>query len=323
MNVGIDTETDLVSTKKISDIEKRKAIFKIQSEIVRSARRFLESEGFMEVLPPIFETFTDTGIGDAEFFEIDFYGKPHKLMSALTIHKPILVTQLGDIFSFMPCSRKEPEDVRGIKRHLSQFYQIEVEMEGDQARAMESLERMIKHIIDDVRASCGSELKLLGRRLESPKLPFRKVTYADALKMAKEAGIPVDPAAGVSWDVERALSSKLGEPFFITSFPTKIIEDRGFLYKVNGDTLLDFDLIMPGGHGEVSSGSEREFEYDNILRNLGEEKRESFKVYLDIIKSGLKPTSGFGIGVERLTKFICGLDDIADASPFPKVPGGS
>jgi asparaginyl-tRNA synthetase len=164
---------------------------------------------------------------------------------------------------------------------------------------------------------------MLGRRLDSPRLPFKKITYANALQMAKDAGIPVDPETGVSWEVEKALSAKLGEPFFITSFPTNIIDDRGFLYKVNGDTLLDFDLIMPDGHGEVSSGSEREFEYDKIMRNLGKEKRESFKLYLDMIKSGLKPTSGFGIGVERLTKFICGLDDIADASPFPKIPGGS
>lgn len=305
------------------DSERRKAIFKIQAEIIRSARKFLESEGFLEVLPPIFETFTDTGIGDAEFFEIDYYGKPYKLMSALTIHKPILVTRLGDMFSFMPCSRKEPADCRPAKRHLSQFYQIEVEMEGDFKKATEKLERMIKHIIDEIRVSCAGELGIIGRQLDSPKLPFRRITYGQALEMAKGFGIHVDPRSGVSWDVEMELSRRLGEPFFITKFPTSLISDRGFLYKADGDTLLDFDLILPEGHGEVSSGSEREFEYEKIVKNIGPEQINSFKSYLEIIKSGLKPTAGFGIGVERLTKFICGLDDISEASPFPKIPGVS
>jgi asparaginyl-tRNA synthetase len=320
VNVGTHDGSDL----KEIDSKRRKAIFRIQGEIVRSARKFLESGGFLEVLPPIFETFTDTGIGEAGFFEIDYYGKPYKLMSALTIHKPILVTQLGDMFSFMPCSRREPAGVRHVKRHLSQFYQIEVEMEGGQEAAMGTLERMIKAIIGDVKASCAAELGTLGRkRLEIPEAPFRRMTYADALRMAKDIGMPVDAKAGLSWDVEKELSRRMGEPFFITSFPADIIGDRGFLYKVDGDILLDFDLIMPEGHGEVSSGSEREYEYDKIVRNLGKEKINSFRAYLEIAKSGLKPTAGFGIGVERLTKFICGLDDIADASPFPKVPGGN
>ena len=64
MNIGIDSKPD-------SDLEKRKAIFKVQSEVMRCARKFLEAEGFLEVLSPVFESFTDTGIGDAEFFEID------------------------------------------------------------------------------------------------------------------------------------------------------------------------------------------------------------------------------------------------------------
>lgn len=310
MNIGID-------------VEKKKAIFKIQSEVLRAARKFLESEGFLEVLSPVFESFTDTAIGDAELFEIDYYGKRYKLMSALTIHKPILVTQLGDIFSFTPCSRKESTEYRQAKRHLAQFYQVEVEMKGDYVKAMEKLERMIKYIIDEVMFSCEKELQVLERKLSSPKLPFRRITYKEAMKMVEKTGVQVDPKEGLSWDVEMKLSKLLGEPFFIIRFPASMISDRGFLYKVDKDTLLDFDLILPEGHGEVSSGSEREFEYEKIAKKIDPEQINSFKPYLEIVKSGLKPTSGFGIGVERLTKFICGLGDISDASPFPKIPGVS
>lgn len=334
MNIGTDAE-ERKGIERHKATERRKAILKIQSEIMRSARRFLESEGFLEVLSPVFEPFTDTGIGDAEFFEIDYYGKRYKLMSALTIHKPILVKQLGDIFSFTPCSRKEPVECRMVKRHLAQFYQIEVEMEGDCDKVMEKLEKMIKYIIDEVRVSCEKELRLLGRELSSLKLPFRKITYREAVEVAKRLGMSVDQKSGISWEVEKKLSAHFGEPFFITRFPAALIADRGFLYKVDsetkadsetGKTLLDFDLIMPEGHGEVCSGSEREFEYEKIVEKLekqGKEQINSFKSYLEIIKSGLKPTSGFGIGVERLTKYVCGLEDISDASPFPKIPGVS
>ena len=298
-------------------MERRKAVFKIQSEIARSSRRFLEKEGFTEMLPPIFEMFTDTGIGDADFFEIDYYGKRYKLMSALTIHKPILVTQFGDIFSFMPCSRKE---YTNSGRHLSQFYQIEVEMEGDMENAMSKLEDMIKYVVDDVKESCQEELGVLGRDIGDMETPFKRITYSQFLKDAEKAGFDSGDN-GITWDLEKKMSEHIEKPFFITRFPTKIISDRGFLYKTDGDTLLDFDLILPEGHGEVSSGSEREFEYEKIARKIDPSQINSFKSYLDIIKSGLKPTSGFGVGVERLTKFICDLGDISEASLFPKIPG--
>ncbi len=244
-------------------------------------------------------------------------------MSALTIHKPILVTNLGDMFSFMPCSRKEPAELKNIKRHLSQFYQIEVEMEGGFDRAVDELEKMTKYIIDNVIDRCADELDILDRDLSSPSIPFKRISYQEAVKMAKDIGMDITEDNPIDWDVEKRLSEHIGEPFFLTRFPSRLISDRGFLYKVDGKELLDFDLILPEGHGEVSSGSEREFEYDKIVEKIGRDQIKSFKSYLDIIKSGLKPTSGFGVGVERLTKFICGLDDISEASPFPKVPGVS
>lgn len=287
---------------------------------MRSTRQFLERRGFLEVLSPVFEPFTDTGVGDAGLFEIDYYGKTYKLMSALTIHKPLLVTQLGNVFSFAPCSRKEPIDHRSTKRHLSQFYQIEVELEGNCEKAMSLLERLTRHIINRISLSCKEELQLLERKLTSPALPFRRITYHEALE-AQDLGADANPAGGITWTVEEKLSRHMPAPFFITRFPTSISHERGILYKSDGDCLLDFDLIMPEGHGEVSSGSERETEYERIAGKIRPDQMDSCRAYLDLLRSGLKKTSGFGIGVERLTKYLCGLSDISEASFFPKIPG--
>jgi len=83
------------------------------------------------------------------------------------------------------------------------------------------------------------------------------------------------------------------------------------------------DLILPDGFGEVISGGEREYQYDRVVKRLKEsgDDPEKYKWYLEMLKSGIPPSAGFGIGVERLTKWICGLKTIWEAVPFPKVPG--
>lgn len=300
---------------------KIKAVLKIQSEIMYAIRKFLKRERFLEIRAPIFEPFTDPGIRGAKFFEIDFYGKPYSLMSALTVHKPLLATHLGKIFSFCPCARKEPEISRHSKRHLAEFYQIEVEIpEKDYEDAMKLAEKLISFVISEIKEKCKKELRILKRDIKVPRLPFKRITHKEAVDLAKKLGFEVFYDKELSWEAERAISIQFKEPFFIKFYPKS---SRGFYDKEDGHHLLDFDLIYPEGFGEAISGSEREFEHKKVLEKL---KRtgdvEKFKLYLEILKRGLKPTAGFGIGLERLTKYICGLEHIQDAAPFSKIPGG-
>jgi len=312
------------SSSSVSKVERKRLVLKVQSELMRSVRRFLEGKGLLEVLPPMFEPFTDSGIGSASFFEIDYYGKPLKLLSALTIHKPLIATQFGSFFAFTPCARREPESFAGDGRHLAQFYQIEVETLGKCEDAIRLLEETISFVLADMKQRCASELKLLGRELKIPRVPFKRVTYKEVVKRAQELGFEIKEGDSISCDVEKALSESIGEPFFLTEFPKSLLDERGFLYRAKDgeDVLLDFDLILPERFGEVSSGSEREFEYEKIVDSLKQTGRlADYADYLKLAKRGIVPTSGFGIGVERLTKFVCGLDDVAEASVFPKVPG--
>lgn len=300
--------------------EKARLVARIQCEIMRASRHFLEKEDFLEVIPPIMEPFTDPGIRGAEFFEVDYYGKPYRLMTALTIHKPLLATHLGRVFAFCPCSRIEPEESSQTGRHLAQFYQIEVEVDkGVYKEAMKVLEDLIKFVIRKVKKRCYDELEQIGRTLHVPEKSFRIITHEEAVKMAKEMGLKADFEEELPWETEKAISFKFKEPFFITHYPKG---SRGFYERDGKDRLLDFDLMYPEGFGEAASGSEREWEYEKVKKKImGMEMPEIFEPYLEIMRSGIKPTAGFGLGLERLTRFICGLDHIKDATLFPKVAG--
>jgi len=298
-------------------VEEKKAVLRIQSEIMSAARRFFKKEGFLEILPPIIEPFTDPGIRGAEFFEVDYYGTPYKVMSALTVHKPILATYLGKIYAFCPCARKELEESRFTGRHLAQFWQIEVEIDkGDYEEAMKVLEKLIQFVIKEVKAKCPHELKVLGRDLKIPKIPFKRLTHKEIVDIVKELGSEAYYDKEIPWRAEKTISLKFSEPFFITKYPKG---SRAFYDKDDGDCCLGFDLIAPEGFGEVSSGSEREWEYEKIRKKLG--GITGFDLYLQLVKRGIKPTAGFGVGLERLTRFICGLERVWDATPFPKIPG--
>jgi len=296
--------------------KKMKATLKIQSELMHTVRKFFKKEGFLEVLPPILEPFTDPGIRGAEFFEVDYYGTPYKVMSALTVHKPILATHLGKIFAFCPCARKEPEESKHTGRHLAQFWQIEVEIDqGSYEAAMRVLEELIVFILKEVKEKCAAELRTLERCLKIPKIPFKRLTHRETVDIARKLGFEAYYDKEIPWETEKAISQHFSEPFFITKYPKG---SRGFYDKDSGDVLLDFDLILPEGFGEVSSGSEREYEYEKIRKKLSSMK--GFDLYFKIVKKGIKPTAGFGIGFERLTMFICGLEKVWDATLFPKVP---
>lgn len=298
---------------------KMKAVLRVQSEIMYVVREFLREEEFLEVRSPIFEPFTDPGIRGAKFFEIDFYGKRYRLMSALTVHKPLLATHLGKIFSFCPCARRESRKSKLTGRHLAEFYQIEVEIpEGSCEDAMCLAERLVTFVISKVKQECKDDLKLIGRDIKVPVTPFERLTHRDAVGISRSLGIKSSYSKELPWEAERAISMKFDQPFFIKSYPKG---SRGFYDKDDGDLLLDFDMMYPEGFGEAISGSEREFEYEKVYEKLKSQDIKKFKLYLEIMKAGVKPTAGFGIGLERLTRYICGLDHIKDAAPFSKTPG--
>ncbi|MCK5586954.1 asparagine synthetase, partial [Candidatus Bipolaricaulota bacterium] len=169
---------------------------------------------------------------------------------------------------------------------------------------------LVVAVFEAVLASCGEELALLGRRLSVPTRPFARVAYDDA---AVRFGEPFDDA----------LSSTLNEPAWVIDFPRRVREFYDREDPDRPDVLLDMDLMYPQGYGEALSGGEREFEHDRITDRLARDEipTAKFARYLEEVQRGVPSSAGFGIGIERLTRFIAGLDRIEDARLFPKAPG--
>ena len=292
---------------------KTKAIFKIQSEIRKILGNELRKKEFIEISPVILSPITDPLNHPIDPAAITCYGKKYNVTQSMIFHKQLALRTLEKIFIFSPNVRLEPQDKKDTGRHLFEFTQLDLEVkDATREDVMRLCEELIIAVITSIKKSCKKELKALGRELKTPKTPFKQIKYMDAYKQY-----------GKEFEVKISKTHK--EPVWIIDIP---LQSREFYDKEdpkNPGYLRDMDLIYPEGYGEALSGGEREYQFERIKKRILQkgQKLTQFKEYLAYAKDDLPPSAGFGIGVERLTRFICGLPRIEDASLFPKIPGKS
>jgi len=308
---------------KILSDEKVKAILRIQDKLFGIFRRFFEEEGFIQVLPPIIGPATDPGIREAKQVEFDYYGKKFKVMSSMILYKQMLVGIFDKVYAFSPNIRLEPLKSIETRRHLTEFFQVDWEArEWSYKDAMRLGERMLNYIISNVKKLCKEELEILSRKLSVPK-SYKVYTYAEVLELLKELGYDVSYGKEIPWDAEEAISKAHDEPFWIIDYP---VGSRGFYYLEDPErpgVLRTMDLIYPDGFGEAISGGEREYRYERVLELMKKEglPLSEYKWYLEMLKERPIPSAGFGIGFERLTRYLSGVREIYLCGPFTKLPG--
>ncbi len=296
---------------KSDDIEKTRAILKIQSEIRKIFGEELRKKDFIEISPVILSPITDPLNHPTAPANINCYGKNYNITQSMIFHKQLALRNLEKIFVFSPNVRIEPADRKDTGRHLFEFTQLDLEVkDAKREDVMRLCEELLTATIESIKKNYSKELKMLGRDLITPKMPFKQIKYEDAYKRYGK-------------DFETMISKKHKEPVWIVDIPLK---DREFYDKEDPENpgyLRDMDLIYPEGYGEALSGGEREYEYERIKERIGKkgQKFSQFKEYLDLAKDDLPASAGFGIGIERLTRFICGLKSIEEATLFPKIPG--
>ncbi len=305
-------------------MQRKVSIFKIQSEIIRAASEYLRSKGFYEILPPIIVENTDPGLRGAHIAKIDFYGKQLCITSSINLQKFQAIKLLGKIFAISQVVRLEEPEKINTGRHLSEFSIIEVESANTNYNQIMGIgDGLIAYIINSVIKNCPKELEILGRKLNFIDKPFKRMKHEEVVRLLKSKRLDVEIGQEIPFESEVEFS-KMNDTFvWITDYPDG---SRGFYDRMNLNNpnfLMDFDLIMPEGYGEVISGGEREFTREGITRQmkktgLNPKEYESFlKLYDD---GTMLPSSGFGIGIERLTRYICGLKHISEAALFPKLP---
>jgi asparaginyl-tRNA synthetase len=303
-------------------------VLTIQHHMLVAAREFLREQGFTEILPPIIGPVTDPGARGAKQVDVDYYGHRYKLMTSAILYKQASLTAFDRIFCIAPNVRLEPLETAETSRHLAEFHQIDVEMAGASREEIMSLaELLVGHIVRQVITLLPEELENLGRDIsafaELISEPFGRRTHSSAVADLRAMGHGQNPDAEIDWAGEAMLSRKTSKPFFISDYPKG---SRGFYDRESRERpgfLRNFDLIAPEGYGELCSGSEREHDYATIVARMREtgENPSKYGWYLKMVRDGIPASAGFGLGLERFTRYIAGLDSVWQASAYPKVPG--
>lgn len=305
-----------------------RATLLIQQRILAAAREMLCADGFVELLPPTIGPVTDPGARGAKQVDIDYYGHRYKLMTSGILYKQASLLAFDKIFNIAPNVRLEPLETATTHRHLAEFHQIDVEIAGaSRDDAMRVAERVVAHATAAVLADLPAELERLGRDRDALAVTagaqFDRISHAEAVERLHRLDHPQSADAELNWVGEELLSRRAQRPFFVVNYPKG---SRGFYdreSRTEPGVLRNFDLILPEGYGEVISGSEREFDYTRLVTRMREtgENPAKYRWYLDVAREGLPASAGFGIGLERLTRYLAGHATVWQASAFPKIPG--
>ncbi|ONI76020.1 asparagine ligase [Actinosynnema sp. ALI-1.44] len=305
-----------------------RAALRLQHHMLTATRDHLRRAGFVELLPPIMGPVTDPGVRGSKQVDVDYYGHRYKLMTSAILYKQASLLAFDRIFYVAPNIRLEPLETANTQRHLAEFHQIDVEVANvGRDEILEVAQGLVRSVVRHVIDAAADELDVLGRDTgaftDLLGTPFGRISHSQAVSELHGLGHDQNPDAEIDWVGEATLSRKASTPFFITDYPKG---SRGFYDRestTEPGVLRNFDLIAPEGYGELCSGSEREHEYRAIVARMREtgENPAKYGWYLEMVRDGIPGSAGFGLGVERFTRYLAGLDSVWQTTAHPKIPG--
>ncbi len=299
---------------------RQRAILRIRAEVIKAARDYLDNNGFVLVDTPILTPAACEGT--STLFETDYFGTPAYLAQSGQLYNEADIAAFGKVYCFGPTFRAEKSKTR---RHLMEFWMIEPEAAWMELPGLLELEEaFISYIVQTVIEKRGEELAALERdvsKLENIKAPFPRITYDEAIEILKKNNPDVQWGDDFGGDEETILASQYDRPLFITHYPAHI---KAFYMQPDPnrpEVVLAADLIAPEGYGEICGGSQRIHDGDLMRKRIEEHNLplEAFQWYLDLRKYGSVPHSGFGMGIERLVAWICGVPHLRETIPFPRM----
>jgi len=307
--------------------KKQHAILKVRHTVVKAVRDFLDSDGFTLCDTPIFTPAACEGT--TTLFEVDYFGDEKAyLTQSGQLYNEATAAAFGKVYCFGPTFRAEKSKTR---RHLTEFWMVEPEMAYATLDDVMSLaERFLSFIARRVLETRPEELKTLERdtsKLEAIVPPFPRVHYDDAVKMLHEGFEQGAVENKFEWggDLgapdETYLSSKYDKPVMVHHYPAAV---KAFYMKrdpEHDEYALGVDVLAPEGYGEVIGGGERTTSEEFLEQQIAAHglPKEAFEWYLDLRRYGSVPHSGFGMGIERCTAWMCGIEHIRETIPFPRM----
>jgi asparaginyl-tRNA synthetase len=301
---------------------KMTAMLKIRSAVFGAIDEFFRKEGFYEYHSPVFQAVQCEG--GSTLFSVDYFNqKGVFLAQTWQLYAEPAIFALEKIYTISPSFRAEKSKT---SRHLTEYWHAEMEVAWASFKDIQDYgEKLIKYVVKKVTENNAEDLKTLERDvsklLPATQKPFPRITYDEALKLLdKKFRMKIEWGKDLRTIEEDKLSSLYDTPILVTHYPKKV---KAFYMKEspeNPDVVHGVDFIAPEGYGEIIGGSERESSLEKLKERLEEmgEDTANYTFYLDTRRYGSVPHGGFGFGVERVISWICGLDNIKDAIPFPR-----
>jgi asparaginyl-tRNA synthetase len=300
---------------------RQNAVLRVRHEVIKATRDFFDDQGFILVDTPIFTP--NACEGTTTLFECDYDDEQKAyLTQSGQLYNEATCAALGKTYCFGPTFRAEKSKTR---RHLREFWMVEPEMAfADLNDVMALSEGLVSYVVGRCLERRAAELKTLGRdtsKLESVKPPFPRISYDDAVTLLQRKGSAIEWGGDFGNADETLLGEEYDRPVIVHRYPAAI---KAFYMQPDAERAelaLGADTIAPEGYGEIIGGGQRIHDYELLMARIREHHLppEAFSWYLDLRKYGSVPHAGFGMGIERVVAWICGLEHLREAIAFPRM----
>jgi asparaginyl-tRNA synthetase len=288
--------------------------------VKRAINDFFDAEGFTQVDAPIFTP--NACEGTTTLFETEYFGNKAYLTQSGQLYNEATAAAHGKVYCFGPTFRAEKSKTR---RHLTEFWMVEPEIAfAGLEEAIDLAEGLVCAVVEQCLEKRAEELKVLERdttTLENVKRPFPRLHYDDAIKLIQEKGSETQWGSDFGGTDETVIAEAHEKPVVVHRFPA---QTKAFYMATDPERpelSLSADILAPEGYGEIVGGGERLADHDTLLRKIQEHDlpQEAFQWYLDLRKYGAVQHAGFGMGIERVITWICGIDHLRETIAFPRM----
>ena len=299
---------------------RQRAILGVRHEIIKAVRDFFDDRGFTLVDTPIFTPAACEGT--TTLFEVNYFDDKAYLTQSGQLYNEAAAMAVGKTYCFGPTFRAEKSKTR---RHLTEFWMVEPEVAfANLDSIMVLAEELVAFVVARVLEKRRSELTTLERsieNLEKIRLPFPHLSYDEAVKILQGKGSEIQWGGDFGGTDETVLSKDFDKPILVHRYPSQVKAFYMAPDPVRPEVALCVDMLAPEGYGEIIGGGERLADLTLLEQRIREENlpRQAFEWYLDLRRYGSVPHSGFGMGIERVVAWICGLEHLREAIPFPRM----
>jgi asparaginyl-tRNA synthetase len=299
---------------------RQQAILWIRHELIRAIHDFLDGHHFIQLDAPILTPAACEGT--STLFSTSYFDQGNAYLSQSgQLYMEAGAMAFGRVYCFGPTFRAEKSKTR---RHLTEFWMVEPEIAfADLEELISWAEKLISFMIERVLKKRRPELQLLERDiafLEKMNPPFPRLSYSQAIDLLAQKGVSLPFGDDLGGDEETLIASQFDQPLVVHRYPSVC---KAFYMKRDPEDsrlVLNMDILAPEGYGEIIGGSAREEDLEQLQERIKEHNlsEEDLRWYLDLRRFGTAPHGGFGLGLERVVAWVCGLKHVREAIPFPR-----